>query len=93
MGDTSLSRIQPGPPKAAFEQEQHYHSFTTWEGEADLQPPINLGWCKIIKPHLLLWFEQDFFSFFLFLKQKHMLIDGTFFFFLQVHVDLNELFM
>lgn len=52
------------PPPALlskFEQEQHYHSFTTWEGEADLQPPINLGWCKIINPHLLVWFEQDIF--------------------------------
>lgn len=64
------------PPKPQSEQEQHYHSFTAWEGEADLQPPINLGWCKIINPHLLVWFEQDFLFF---LKQKHMLIDGTFF--------------
>lgn len=36
-----------------FEQEKYYHYFTTWEGEADLQPPINLCWCKIINPDLL----------------------------------------
>lgn len=58
------------------EQEQYYRYFTTWEGETDLQPPINLCWCKTINPDLLV--GTSFFTFFFLSKNTCWLMSQFF---------------